>query len=240
MESKPQSRAFLAFNHAELFRSAVGILSSNRHVVGITSRVARNVPNAPFPLLVLAHHATELYLKSILLSIGKKGGGSHDTWKLFNSIQPKENQESIVVYYADLITDVEALFENGIPPPADGHFRTTLKLMGGRFNTLRYVFEDVSKLPTATILNSGFVMEAIRRYATELILLNGDLYMLLVQAEEKDGELVEKPGGEKRPINRDTPSLRDELLSFFRMSLNDDPFSVFKIDPVILRDNSSE
>lgn len=201
---------------------------------GITGRVARGIPQVPYPQLFLAHQATELFLKSISLSLGLARGSSHDTWRLFNALTPIEHQESILEYYEHVLNQASQLHVEGRLPDAAAHFSGTLKSIGPRYNDLRYIFEEGRTLPTNQVLNSGFVMEAIRRYALERLLSEGDLHMLLVQAEEADGEMVEKPGGEKCTLNRNTPNLRAELNRFFGMALESDPFNILRQNPVML------
>lgn len=230
-----------AFNHGEHFRAALGVLSTAKLGGSLTAPVIKDIPTVPYPELVMGFMGTEFYLKSVLRSLGLNVGDHHDLWRLYSAVRPTDHKEAIRLYYSDVIAQRRRAREL-TPPEADPlDFDASLKAVGDLFNVLRYIYEEGRTLPTGRHLNVGLAMEAVRRYAMELLIQHGKLYYLLAAVEtDADGEAKPIEGGERLPINRDTPDLRRVLRErFFDSTLQGDTFSISDLNLVILDSESS-
>ena len=182
---------------------------------------------------------TEFYLKSILRSLELKVGDHHHLWRLYSAVRPAEHKDVIRLYYSDVIAQRSASQgrEATGPPPPD--FDSQLKSAGDLFNVLRYIYEDGLQLPTGRVLSVGLAMEAVRRYALELLIKGGKLSYLMAEAvTDENGQARAIEGGERLPINQDTPDLRQILRNrFFDRPLEGDTFSVGALDLVVLEES---
>ena len=225
-----------AFNHAEHFRAAVGMLSREEMGGSLTAPVIKNAPSAPYPELVMAFMGAEIYLKSILQSLGFSAGGHHNLWRHFSAIRPDEHKQAIRDYYSDVVqrnNDAQTIKVRGVSTDFDD----VLKGAGDLFDSLRYIYEKNRSLPSGRVLSVGLAMEAIRRYALELLIVNGKLFFLMVEAHtDADGKRVPSEDGERLPINKDTPNLRQVLRErLFTKSLGGDPLSIENLDLVVIK-----
>lgn len=224
-----------AFAHAERFRTSVGVLNGTDESFEITTKVVEGIPDAPYPMLVLSALGTEVFLKCIRQLIGLSIGGHHNVWKHYSSIHPIEHKQAIELYYEDVVE--QARTHGTLPTEEDVplQLKAVLKEAGDLFNVLRYAYEEGSSLPQGRILNLGFVMEAARRYALELLLRKGRIFLLLAEAAKQGGEVKDIEDGERIPINKDTENLREKLRQFFAMQFEGDPFSVSDLDLAVLQ-----
>lgn len=224
-----------AFAHAERFRTSVGVLNRADQAFEITTKIVDDIPPAPYPMLTLAALGTEIFLKCIRRLVGLKVAGHHNLWSHYKSIHPIKHKEAIELYYEDVIQQSRELNslpkESGIPL----QLKEVLKESRDIFDILRYVYEEGRSLPEQRILNMGFVMEAARRYALELLVSQGRLFLLLAEAERKGKDVKAAEDGERLPINKDTENLRKELRRLFAMRFEGDPFSVSDLDLAVLQ-----
>jgi hypothetical protein len=214
----------------------MGALGSVQLGGSLTAPVAAGIPTVPYSELVMGFMGTEFYLKSILRSLKLRVGDHHDLWRLYSAVRPANHKEAIRLYYSDVIAQREASRGRTAPASVSPDFDCQLKAVGDLFNVLRYIYEDGRELPTGRVLSVGLAMEAVRRYALELLIIDGKLYYLMAEAEtDENGESQAVEGGERLPINRDTPNLRTVLRErFFDRPLDGDTFSVGDLDLVVL------
>ena len=186
-------------------------------------------------MLTLATLATEIFLKCIRCLINLKVADHHNLWAHYKSIHPIEHKKSIELYYGDVIQQCREL--NSLPEESDIplQLEEILRESGDLFDTLRYIYEEGKSLPERRVLNMGLVMEAARRYALELLVSQGRLFLLLAEVEKQGKEVKTVENGERIPINKDTEDLRAELRRLSAMQFEGNPFSISDLDLAVLQ-----
>lgn len=224
-----------AFAHAEKLRTSVGILNEGGDGFEITTTVVDELPSVPYPMLILAALGTEIFLKCIRRLHNLNIADHHNLWDHYKSIYPAEHKKAIEQYYEDVIRQCGELdsVPKGFSNPPE--LKTILKKQRHIFNTLRYMYEEGEAFSEQGVINMGLVMEAARRYALELLVRKGHLYLLLAEAESQEEGVKTIEGGERIPINKDTENIREKLRQLFEMRFEGDLFSVSELDLAVLQ-----